>query len=146
MAGISELDRIIRNLKATREDINILVGEVLSENAVTIEELVRVQLDEGQRSDGSSLPDYSIGSVKKFGKKPGPMTLEKTGAYKRHILFQARGTQVAFGSTDPKAGKLEKKYGRPGAPLIALTPEHRDLVIERIVKPGLKEKLIKRIK
>lgn len=39
------------------------------------------QLKKGQRSDGSSLPDYSKASVKRYGKTEGPMTLRDTGAF-----------------------------------------------------------------
>lgn len=87
-----------------------LVAETMEDLEPVIRKMNEEQLDKGLRSDGSQLPDYSPGSVAKFGKKPGPMNLKKTGAFRSKITVKANPTFAEIISTDPKTGMLEAKY------------------------------------
>jgi len=132
------LDRIINTLEQIKEDLPRLIGEVMNENKTLIEDLNIKQLQEGKRSDGSTLPDYSPTSVFKYGKKPGPMVLEDTGAFYRGIEVKVSPNFAEIIGTDPKTKKLENSYG---VEIVGISEEHIDELVTTILLPGLREKV-----
>jgi hypothetical protein len=135
---IQVLENIVDTLERIREDMPALIAEVLEENASLIEDMNIAQLREGKRSDGSDLPDYSPVSVSKYGKRPGPMTLEDTGKFHRGITVR---TNLAFAEiigTDSKTGKLEALYG---IDIVGVPLDRMDDLKFNILLPGLREKV-----
>jgi len=107
---IEALDTLADKLKRIREDMPLLVAEAMEALAWVIRAMNDEQLEKGLRRDGSQLPDYSPGSVAKFGKRPGPMTLKDTGSFRDKITVKANATFAEIISTDSKTGMLEAKY------------------------------------
>lgn len=77
----------------------------------SVEDLNIEQLDRGERVDGSSLPNYSPVSVAVFGKRPGPMNLNNTGAFWRGITLEVLDDGIELRGTDMKTQMLELRYG-----------------------------------
>lgn len=108
---IEELER----LKAKFEGLPAVMPDILQESAsaltTLIEDLNLEQLERGERVDGSKLPDYSPASVLIFGKTPGPMNLNHTGAYWRGIRAVVTSAGIELEGTDMKSEMLELRYG-----------------------------------
>ena len=96
------------------------------------------QLDRGEYSDGSWLPEYSDVSVEVFGKEPGPFTLEETGAFKKG--FEMIGTPDAFRITSYDT-KIDKIIDQTNEDIFGLQPSN--LTKFAVV---VKKNLAKRIK
>ena len=132
------LENIADMLRKIKQDLPALIGEVIEDNERAIAQMNVEQLQEGQRSDGSLLPNYSIASVQKFGKRPGPMTLEDTGAFHRGIRVRAGKTFAEIIGTDPKTGKLEALYDLT---IIGLSEDNTERLKFEILVPGLIDKI-----
>jgi hypothetical protein len=126
-----------------RDALPEILAEVITENATLIEDANIAQLQEGKRADGSYLPDYSPVSVSKFGKRPGPMTLEQTGRFHRGITVKVYKAQkfVEIIGTDPKTGKLEALYGLN---IIGVPEEFIEDFCQNVILPSILEKINKR--
>ena len=72
----------------------------------------RLQLQQGLRSDDSTLPEYSFRSVFQYGKPPGPIRLYDTGAFYRGMLLDVRKDIFILESADPKSTMLQNRYGK----------------------------------
>ena len=132
------LENIADMLRKIQQDLPALIGEVIEDNERAIAQMNVEQLQEGQRSDGSILPNYSPASVAKFGKRPGPMTLEDTGAFHRGIRVRAGKTFAEIIGTDPKTGKLEALYDLT---IIGLSEDNTERLKFEILVPGLIDKI-----
>jgi hypothetical protein len=132
------LEHIATTLRKIQQDLPALIGEVIEDNEREIAQMNVEQLQEGQRSDGSVLPNYSIASVQKFGKRPGPMTLENTGAFYRGIRVRASKTFAEIIGTDPKTGMLEARYDLT---IIGLSEDNTERLKFEILVPGLIDKI-----
>ncbi len=126
---------------------SIDVLDVVIDRAIldSMEQYNKDQLQQGERSDGSSLPDYSETSVNVYGKPPGPIKLFETGDFYDSITTIALDNVIRFVSQpfkqDPLTGNitnLEEKY-RPE--IIGLTDEN----LEKI-RAKVKIKIIKYVK
>jgi hypothetical protein len=135
---IAVLENMVETLERIREDLPTLIAEVLEENASLLEDMNIAQLREGKRADGSDLPDYSPVSVRKFGKRPGPMTLEDTGKFHRGITVRANSAFAEIIGLDSKTGKLEALYG---IDIVGIPLDRMDEVKLNILLPGLREKV-----
>lgn len=135
---LEALENIADTLRKIQQDLPALIGEVIEDNEDLIRQMNIEQLQEGQRSDGSTLPNYSIGSVQKFGKRPGPMTLEDTGAFHRGIRVRAGKTFAEIIGTDPKTGMLEALYDLT---IIGLSEDNLERLKFEILVPGLIDKI-----
>lgn len=120
--------------------IPIFLAEIFREIASAVEDEVIRQLQAGQRGDGTYLPDYSPVSVEVFGKHPGPMTLEDTGAFYRGIMLEVVEAGIRIYGKDIKTDMLELHYGEEILDLSEESLENlrRDYVIEL-----LQEKILK---
>lgn len=107
---IDALDQVVTRLERARDEMPLLVAETMEDLAWVVRAMNEEQLDKGLRRDGSELPHYSPVSVAKFGKRPGPMNLKQTGAFRGKITVKANPTFAEIISTDPKTGMLEAKY------------------------------------
>jgi len=135
---VEALENIADTLRKIQQDLPALIGEVIEDNEDLIRQMNIEQLQEGKRSDGSTLPNYSIGSVQKFGKRPGPMTLEDTGAFHRGIRVRAGKTFAEIIGTDPKTGMLEALYDLT---IIGLSEDNTERLKFEILVPGLIDKI-----
>jgi hypothetical protein len=138
---LTAIENAIDTLKRIREDVPALIEEIIDENKERIADMNRANLDEGRRADGSSLPDYSPVSVSKFGKRPGPMTLEKTGAFKKRIVVKAHRTFAEIIGLDSKTGMLQARHG---IDITGVSDDDLEVIKWEIVLPGLQEKIIDR--
>lgn len=91
------------------EIVDILKDSV-NEAAPMIEDKIIEQLERGERGDGVSMPDYSPVSVAVYGKRPGPMTLNDTGAFHRGITVKADEQGVEVTNNNWKTAMLELRY------------------------------------
>jgi hypothetical protein len=140
---IDILQDAVNILYDIRDALPEILAEVITENATLIEDANIAQLQEGKRADGSYLPDYSPVSVSKFGKRPGPMTLEQTGRFHRGRTVKVYKAQkfVEIIGTDPKTGKLEALYGLN---IIGVPEEFIEDFCQNVILPSILEKINKR--
>lgn len=78
---------------------------ILKSEENTAVNMITDQLSDGKDSLGENLPDYSMTSITRFGKEPGPWTLHDTGVFYRSIMLE-EGFPVKFGSSDLKSGQI----------------------------------------
>jgi hypothetical protein len=136
---MEELNDLINKLKIVRDTLPQMTVEILNENETLITDLNIRQLQEGKRADGSFLPDYSPNSVRIYGKRPGPMTLEHTGAFYRGLYSKASvSSGLEMGGTDDKTEYLQRTYEEN---IISLSEDSEEYVKEEIVQPQLVDKL-----
>jgi hypothetical protein len=109
---------------------------------VRIAEYNREQLKEGERADGTGLPDYSRASVELYGKEPGAIKLFDTGAFYASIEAVIVDDVIAIVSNPVKRDEitgritnLKEKYRHE---IIGLTDENlekiRGLAKESIIR------------
>lgn len=135
---MSEKILAIRNrLRNLTLDMPLLVKEVIEENETLIEDMVIFQLQRGERGDGLILPNYSIVSVRVYGKPPGPIKLFDTGAFYRGIKVKPFENRFELIGQDEKTEELEARFGTE---IIMLQEDNRQHLIWEILAPGLQEK------
>lgn len=117
--------------------VNDFLKEGFTEFDSVAEDLNIEQLEEGERSDGTSLPNYSPTSVAVYGKQPGPMTLRDTGAFHKSIKLKANANEADLYATDQKTEYLKDTYGEE---IIGLSEESLEELKEGYIKPSLLEK------
>ncbi len=64
------------------------------------------QLFAGKLANGQDMPHYSVVSVQKFGKRPGPYQLYEEGDFYRGFFLKAEKFPLVWGSDDPKTPKI----------------------------------------
>ena len=79
--------------------------------------------NEGERADGTILPDYSETSVNFYGKRPGPIQLKDTGHFYASfvVLAERNGILIVADDVFIYDEPLAQKYG---AEIIGLTKEN----------------------
>jgi hypothetical protein len=97
---------------------------------VKIAEWNRQQLQEGEKADGTGLPDYSRTSVEIYGKEPGAIKLFDTGAFYESIEAVIVDDVIAIVSNPIKRDEitgritnLKEKYGNE---IIGISDEHME--------------------
>lgn len=98
--------------KLERIDVSLSAQVAIENTASAATEQQRLQLNQGLKSDGNYLPDYSFRSVFQYGKPPGPIKLYDTGAFYRGINIDVREDIFILDSLDEKVTMLENRYGR----------------------------------
>lgn len=93
--------------------------------------------DEGIRSDGSSLPDYSRRSVEEFGKPNGHIRLRDTGAFYQSFRVKVDKWGLFIAADDVKEDTvLTEAYG---IDILGLTEENTNILIKMIKRKYLEE-------
>jgi hypothetical protein len=99
---------------------------------VRIAEYNREQLKEGERADGTGLPEYSRASVELYGKEAGPIKLFDTGAFYASIEAVIVDDVIAIVSNPVKRDEitgritnLKEKYRHE---IIGLTDENLEKI------------------
>lgn len=83
----------------------------MEETANTAVSEQKLQLQQGLRSDDTTLPEYSFRSVFQYGKPPGPIRLYDQGDFYRGFFFDVRQDIFILDSADDKTMMLKKRYG-----------------------------------
>ncbi len=109
MGMIDEIKQRFLTLETAIE--NDFMPKIAKELSSRLEDKIIEQLDRGERGDGKTLPVYSPVSVGVFGKSPGPITLDNTGAFRQGIHVDVQQDGVEFYGTDPKTDMLMFHYG-----------------------------------
>lgn len=133
---------VAERLRAVPAEIPAMIAEVVQENASLIEDMNIAQLQEGRRSDGEILPDYSPTSVFKYGKPPGPIKLFDQGDFYSAISARVEKNGIELDNKDSKAGMLANRYGDE---IIGLTDANVQTFIDEILTPGLQDKTYERV-
>lgn len=107
----------------------VAVRLALIQEGEFIEELNRQQLAEGQRSDGTSLPDYSPTSINVFGKPPGPIKLFDEGDFYEGINANIFNDEFRIEGEDEKTAMLIARYGEM---ILGLSEENKQVLIDHI--------------
>lgn len=119
---------------ALTESVDILevCVESFNENTPYSEELNREQLDEGKKSDGGYLKDYSFATKRikdKKGQQLDPPNLLDEGDFRAEIKHLAVGEDISYISTDYKFPLLVK---RDGPAILGLNAESKMKLIPRL--------------
>ena len=136
MEAIATIKNKLQNLPS---ELPRLLQETFEELASTVEDFNIFQLQEGQRADGTFLPDYSPRSVNVFGKPPGPIRLFDEGDFYRGITLKVTSEGIELEGLDIKTEMLQFRYG---ANVIGLSEESIDTLGREYVLPLLREKII----
>jgi len=109
---VGRLGEYIAKLQqVTEEDVNESLLQIIRDHEEVITNMNTDQLWEGERPDGSMLPDYSPTSVQVFGKPEGPIRLFDQGDFYRGIFLDADQFPVMFEGRDEKTEMLKSDYG-----------------------------------
>lgn len=139
---IEQVTQLRRNLEQWQKSLPDVVLESVKDNEHYIVDLnTQSQLfDKGIDSEGQTItPGYSpltISIKRSKGQPTDRVTLRDTGDFHRSFKISYGNDAFAIFADDPKAQKLENKYG---SEIFGLTPDSLDEAIE-IVKPELNKK------
>jgi len=137
MARLRELFNKVNQL-----DMEKLCADVVISKKELVMSLNTDQLFQGQRADGSVLPDYSFVSVTVFGKPNGPIRLYDTGDFYRGFIFTTSKFPLSITSTDEKSKELEQRYG---SEIFGLTRENQEELADIYLLPELAKKFLEAI-
>jgi len=140
---IEGIDHIIKRLESLKQDLPEMVGELIEENAAMVEDLQTAQLEAGIDSEGEKItPAYSVNTVaikKAKGQPHDRVTLKDTGAFHRAMFLSGgQAGQFSVGNSDPKAAKLEDKYGPE---IFGLTDGSKQELIDGLLRAELPERV-----
>ena len=140
MDGLNKLQELKARLRNLPDATIEMMKEVFKDIAPVVEDLNIEQLNRGERADGSSLPNYSIVSVTKFGKTPGPMNLHDRGPFWQGITLEVHDDGVELVGKDFKTDMLQLRYGDE---IIGLQEDNQRKVEQDYLKPELEPKFQK---
>lgn len=129
------LENKLRKLTAIKDSLPDIAIKVIQEAAPQIEDKNIAQLQKGQRSDGSSLPNYSPTSVAKFGKPFGPIKLYDTGDFYRGIKLEVGPDKLTMDDTDWKTPKLTERFGDN---ILGLSDQSISELKDEVLLPGIR--------
>jgi hypothetical protein len=128
--------------KLKQLDFEAMCVETVYEHEKEAAELNTGQLFQGERADGTMLPEYSFVSVNFYNKPQGPIRLYDTGAFYEGFKFGSASGRLEFPlyiiSTDKKANELQARYGKE---IFGLTQENLHGFAKVFVLPSLGKKL-----
>lgn len=126
-------------------DIEEISAQVVQDNSEIIADLNAGQLAQGIRADSKPiLPEYSPLTVQLKKEKSGlsavtdHVTLFDKGDFYKGLEVLVKGTEIDYGSNDPKSGKLQTKYGDQ---IFGLTEDSADELSEGFLRPGIIDKI-----
>lgn len=127
--GFGELSRRLQSLN--RGMLVDMIEEILEPMTDEIEEMNREQLREGERSDGSFLPNYSYNTTQRNPNKQGRIKLLDTGAFYKSIFAAANLGILEIDAKDSKTELLKSEYGEL---IVGLHPTNMNDLIKRIAE------------
>lgn len=127
--------QLIQRLYELRQ-IDVLDKVVDASIKFAMAELNREQLMEGERADGTSLPNYSPTSVDFYDKPPGAIRLFDTGAFHESIIVIAADNAYRFISSpwkrDRMTGKITNLKDVYGDEIIGLGKDGLDEIRQKV--------------
>tara|TARA_R110002126_G_scaffold93089_5_gene220757 strand:+ start:6368 stop:6808 length:441 start_codon:yes stop_codon:yes gene_type:complete len=135
---------IIENIvnKASKLDENDAWFQVIDRE--TQWEIIRLNtidqlFDNGLKSDGSSLPDYSPESVRLYGKEDGHIKLKDTGQFYRSFVVKAnaKGLEI-IADTKKGSGANDDLAVRYGIDILGLTQENNNILAKLLTNNYIK--------
>lgn len=95
--------------------------------------------DEGIKSDGSYLPDYSKTSVEVYGKRGGHIQLKESGTFYRSFVVKVDSNGLAIiADTVKGAGADNDLAQRYGIDILGLTEENQVLITKLLLEKYIK--------
>lgn len=138
MATIGSMKRRFEKL-----DTDKIIDTVMQDSQEMIADKNAEQMHTGERKDGDTIrPEYRSPAYAelKHGQNPLPgegiPDLRLTGAFYAGIYVKVVGDKIIYGSTDEKADKLEKKYGKA---IWGLNIPFKAEVMQEKIRPGIKK-------
>lgn len=126
--------------KAIPDLMGVFINDAFTEFDSVAEDMNISQLNDGKRSDGSMLPNYSRTSVAVYGKPSGPMNLKDTGAFHKSITLKSNKVEAEIIATDSKTEMLKDFYGDD---IIGLSEENIESLKNDYIAPSIKENVKK---
>lgn len=123
---MSRIDEFITRLKALKRDIPKIVKDSLEEEREYISQLNRDQLFEGEKADGTDMPNYSPNSRSRFA--PGKIKTLDEGDFYAGIKAEFDAIKLELTGTDYKTADLVTRYGF----ILGLTQESISLLQQRV--------------
>lgn len=140
MSGLAAIIEIRERLELVPYISQDFLRNLLEEIAPIIEDLNIAQLQEGQRADGSSLPDYSETSVKVYGKPRGAIKLFDQGDFYRGITVKLSFNKLEIEGNDSKTAKLQNIYG---SNILGLQDSSIDTLRQDYIEPEMISRVTK---
>jgi len=128
------IEQVISKLQTLKDSLPDIAEKVIQDAAPQIEDQIIFQLRDGQKGDGSSLPNYSKRSVEQFGKPFGPIKLFDTGDFYQGVKASVKGTDLEIDDTDSKTPMLQEKYG---SDILALQDQRLEELKQDVFLPGI---------
>lgn len=138
MDALDKLDRLHDLFAGLENKVPDLLKESFNNIKPVVEDANIEQLQRGERADGSMLPNYSIGSVQRFGKRPGPMTLHDQGDFYRGITLEVHDDGIELVGHDIKTEMLQVRYGDD---IIGLQEESKERIENDYLKQEFEDQL-----
>lgn len=135
---MNKLDAIKNKFLEVDKAILEGIQKAFVDNDSIVEDLNIEQLDNGKRSDGVILPDYSPVSVEVYGKPEGPIKLKDTGAFRRGISVKIDDSRAELVGKDSKTQMLKDDYGDE---IIGLSEESTSEFQNDYIRPSIHESL-----
>ena len=90
--------------------------------------------DEGLKSDGSYLPDYSKASVEIYGKEDGHIKLKDTGEFYRSFVVKVdpKGMEI-IADTAKGTTANDDLVNRYGINILGLTDENNNVIVDALI-------------
>lgn len=138
----AKLLQLKRQFTELPEALPGIMKDTFNDVRSVVEDMNTEQLDRGERADYSSLPNYSITSVRKFGKPEGPMTLHDTGAFWGGIELVVTDDGVELVGRDIKTEMLQLRYdGIGNSKIIGLQEDNKLSLESDYLKPEMEPKM-----
>lgn len=133
--------------KLQNVDFKTLLKESLNDNKEALKEYQQEQMLEGKSKIGK-IGKYRSKSYagRKYAINPkaglGNVDLKLTGSFQSKIVIKVKNDSVAFDSTDEKAKKLIKKYGKN---VFGLNKENSENYSWQVIGPSIIKKFKKKV-
>jgi len=90
--------------------------------------------DEGLKSDGSYLPDYSKASIEIYGKEDGHIKLKDTGEFYRSFVVKVdpKGMEIIADTAKGTTAK-DDLVNRYGINILGLTEENNNVIVDALI-------------
>lgn len=133
---MSVITQKVKEVNRLQLYVIVALRQSIIEQSEFIEELNRSQLDNGQRSDGSVMPNYAPVSVE-MGKPSGPIKLFDEGSFWEGINVNVFEDELRIEGEDEKTPMLIEKYGK----MILGLDEYSQSLLIQVLKKTLPVKM-----
>lgn len=140
--------QLAANLLELKNTLPDIMGKLIKENAHVVEDLQTDQLNAGMDSEGNPIgPPYrplTVTLKKAKGQPYDRVTLKDEGDFHAGLFLSGGAkNQFAIGSSDPKTGKLQAKYGDE---ILGLNEASQHRLIDDLLRPEIGTEALKVLK